>query len=374
MSFFKRLFGRKSEAAPSLTAAPQFSDASVKSDDSVGNDTSSKGETPVTSDASEKGDIAVTVQVGERMMLSERGLVSVQSVSSTGDVTLCAEEATFVVAAADIANVLRSIATREGAEAALALVSETPPHDTRSTGERAIAYMRLIENGSLEDRIRALAAIHAISNRTYAEDQSQRSIETLVAAELGAAMGLSTKAAKKRLRAALDPSKPQAAELPDRSKELKKHKKLPKLEGLTPVGAIAIEYEVCVGEWGYSDDKATAWVGKAKPGIWDVYQRPDEQDDEFPAETLAAHHEAVSSLSTIPAWSDVAELPIEGGTMMIADKDATLDDDFQKEREYAGDGIVLGRGSVASLGGDGSCVVAVVAEQMPIEIVRIAYR
>lgn len=353
MSFFKKIFGTKPDEAPSGSVAPQLSTPSVKSDASI------------------------TLQVGARMMISERGLVSVESISATGDIVVSADdEATYTVAAADVASVLRPIATREEAEGALGLAQEKPALETRGAGVRAIAYLHLIESGSLADRVRALVAMQAVSGatRTYAEDQSQPQIEALVAAELGAAMGVSAKVAKKRLRAALDPSTPQGADLPDRTKELRKHKRLPKLKGLRPIGAIAIEDELCVGEWGYTDDQTMAWVAKAKRGIWYVYEKPNKEDDQFPVETIAAHQEAVSSLLLIGTWREIAELAIEGGTMMIADKEATVDEDFKKEREYGAGGIILGRGSISRLGGDGSCVVGIVADQAPIEVVRITYR
>src|SRR5687767_3612800 len=105
----------------------------------------------------------MAIAAGAKVMMSERGLMTVESVASNGDVTVrLDEETTYLVAADDVATALRAVATRADAEAALALVNDKPAPDTRSAGARAIAYVRLVESGSLADRMRALVAIQAM--------------------------------------------------------------------------------------------------------------------------------------------------------------------------------------------------------------------
>jgi hypothetical protein len=310
------------------------------------------------------------IQVGTPLMMVDRGLVLVDSVGDDGTLAVHGDDDTsFEVAAADVADVLRAVATPAEAKAALALSSTSPAPDTRAVGARAIGYLRLLESATLANRMRALVVIAHMDEPGYAEDVNGPKLEALVAAELGAALGTTSRQAKRTLRTALDPTHVQAPELPDRSDELRAHADFPDVNDLHAFGAFAIERSVCVGEHGYCDAKTGAWAAPAKPGVWRVYTKLNHH--EIPHEIVACHHESVAALDDVTTWKKVATLSVEGGQMMVADKDASLDDEFQRERFHGRVGILRGRAALVGLGCDGRCTVFVVPQEKPVARVRV---
>lgn len=240
--------------------------------------------------------------------------------------------------------------TRAEADAILAILGRRDGEpDRRSWGEQYSELSRVHRKGAPKERAERLQRLYRLPSPSAAEERMISVLEEKLFPLLAAATASSVASLRAELhhgQPAFGAVAPGRAELP--------LPEAPGRRGWAPLGAFRVFGGLLVAGEGFTSDcdareqtdgsRANVRV-PARDGVWFAYQR-----EKGVERCGLAVHESVSG--PLPEARAVGVVWVEGGTVPVLDAEVRDDAAFCRESERSD--VVLGRGCVFSLGGDGN--------------------